>query len=65
MNVIIDFFYRYAIEVCVGDEVLIQGGEGLMPEKVINVSNSFMQGNCIYFTINHQLITDQICEIGK
>ena len=37
--------YRYADQVLVGDEVLVQGIDNLIPAKVINVSSLNMQGD--------------------
>ena len=40
------YFIRYADQVCVGDEVLVQKNDNLFPAKVINVSSLVMQGDC-------------------
>ena len=53
------FCFRYADEVSVGDEVLAQGNDEFIPEKVLNVSTFPLQGNhnfclflsCIYTNI--------------
>ena len=39
------FSFRYADQVAIGDEVLVQENDGLTPSKVINVTSSTMQGN--------------------
>ena len=47
--------YRYADQVLVGDEVLVQGIDNLIPAKVINVSSLNMQGDLcsfIYFAFS-------------
>ena len=41
----LEFFFRYADQLSIGDEVLIETSKTLIPAKVINVSNSLMQGN--------------------
>ena len=38
------FLFRFADYVSIGDEILAQGIDNLTPEKVINISNSVMQG---------------------
>ena len=45
-------YFRYADEVSIGDEVLVQGNNGLTPTKVINVSKITLQGNHLFLTIN-------------
>ena len=39
-------FIRDADQVCVGDEMLVQKNDKLIPAKVINVSSLIMQGDC-------------------
>ena len=39
------FSFRYANEVLVGDELMINGVDGLIREKVISVTDIEMQGN--------------------
>ena len=41
----ISSFVRYADHVFVGDEVLTERNDKVMPAKVIGVSSSFLQGN--------------------
>ena len=41
------FFFRYADQVSVGDEVLVEGNEQLIPAEVINVLTLAIQGNNI------------------
>ena len=38
---------RYAEQVSVGDEVLVQGNHQLIPRMVTNISTLFMQGEYI------------------
>ena len=38
------FFYRYADLLSIDDEVLVKENDDLIPVKIINVSNSIMQG---------------------
>ena len=45
------FEFSYAIEVEVGDEVLVQGNDKLNPEKIINVSNLMMLGEYKVYSI--------------
>ena len=40
-------FFRYANQVSVGDEVMVQRDNSLIPETVINVSNFMLQGYSI------------------
>ena len=44
ITVTTDLFYRYADQVSVGDEVLLQVKDELAPAKVTNVSNVILQG---------------------
>ena len=37
--------FRYADNISVGDEVLVEGNDKLTPLRVINVSNIMMQGH--------------------
>ena len=39
------FSFRYADQVAIGDEVLVQENDDLTPSKIINVTSSTMQGN--------------------
>ena len=48
------FCFRYVDQLSVGDELLVQKDNRLTPAKVINVSNSIMQGNCHNLDINLQ-----------
>ena len=41
---IILFYLRYADQVSVGDEVLVQGSDDLKPEKITNVTSFKLQG---------------------
>ena len=41
----INFPFRYADHVSIGDEVLVKGNDVLTPAKVINVSSLIMQGD--------------------
>ena len=43
--------FRYAGQVSVGDEVLVQGKYYLTPATVINVSSLIMQGDNIFIII--------------
>ena len=43
-TLIIAVCFRYAGNVCVGDEVLVDGNGKLIPTQVVNVSTLFMQG---------------------
>ena len=38
-------YFRYADQVAIGDEVLVQGNDGFTPQRVFNVSYSMMQGD--------------------
>ena len=38
-------FFRYADQVSIGNEVLVEGNDELTPAKVINVNSSSMQGD--------------------
>ena len=53
-------YFRYADQVSVGDEVLIQGYDKLLPTKVINTSDLMLQGIYSYlkvlFSSSHTLI---------
>ena len=46
---------RYATDVSVGDEVLVEKNDQLTPSKVINVASSMMQGK--YIVYYHYLLT--------
>ena len=41
----LSFSYSYAGQVSVGDEVLVQKDDNILPAKVINVSSIIMQGD--------------------
>ena len=49
------FSFRYAEQVLIGDEVLVQGKNELAPVKVINVFNLKMQGNHHILTCSSSL----------
>ena len=38
-------YFRYADHVSIGDEVLVEENDKLIPRKVVNVSGLLMQGN--------------------
>ena len=40
-------FFRNADQLTIGDELLVQGNNELVPTKVISVSNLIMQGNYV------------------
>ena len=40
-------FFRNADQLTIGDELLVQGNNELVPAKVISVSNLIMQGNYV------------------
>ena len=42
------FIFRYADRVSVGDEILAQVNDEMVPTKVINVSNLILQGDCLF-----------------
>ena len=42
-------YFRYADQVAIGDEVLVQGNGEFTPEKVLNMSQSMMEGDCNFF----------------
>ena len=46
------FCSRFADQVSVGDEVMVLDNDKLRPEKVINISDLIMQGNCTFFLIS-------------
>ena len=48
-------FNRYADKISVGDELLVENKNELVPAKVINVSNNQMQG-MFYFNIIYSVI---------
>ena len=41
------YFFRNADQLTIGDELLVQGNNELVPTKVISVSNLIMQGNYV------------------
>ena len=43
--------YRYADQVLVGDEVLVQGNDEVIPAHVINVTSNIMQGNYFLYCL--------------
>ena len=45
INITINIPLRYANQLSIGDEILVQENNELIPEQVINVSNIIMQGN--------------------
>ena len=47
----LSFSYSYAGQVSVGDEILVQKDDNILPAKVINVSSIIMQGDLISFNI--------------
>ena len=50
LNIVNIPYFRYADQVSVGDELLVKGNGNLMSsEKVVNVSNIIMQGDCSCF----------------
>ena len=42
---IIICFFRYADQVSIGNEALVEGNDELTPAKVINVNSSSMEGD--------------------
>ena len=47
-NIYNKYFFRYAAEISIGNEVLVPGNNELIPVKVINVSTANVQGNSHY-----------------
>ena len=43
------FIFRHAAHVSIDDEVLVNENNKLVPKKVLNVSNSIMEGHYYYY----------------
>ena len=43
--------FRYADQVLIGDELLVQGNNEMTPAKVINISSFMMQGEHLKFSL--------------
>ena len=43
------FYFRYANDVSVGDYLLVQGKDKLVPTKIVDVTDLTMQGNYSYY----------------
>ena len=44
------FSFSFADDVSINDEVLVHGEDKVIAEKVVNISNLEMQGNCQFYT---------------
>ena len=43
--------FRYADDISIGDDVLVQRNAALIPEKVIDISRFTMQGKFLHITL--------------
>ena len=48
-NIIMNIF-RYADKICIGDEVLVHESNVLVPQKVMNITKTVMQGNSFFLS---------------
>ena len=52
----ISCYFRYANDVSVGDELLVQGNEKLIPTKVVDITDLIMQGNYSHYFYNFEFV---------